>query len=147
MPPYAINKKAQFDYEFLEKYEAGLVLTGSEVKSIRSGQVSLKGSFVTFYNNQAFLINTHIPPYRFAGVQKNYEPERNRALLLKDKEISYLRGKLQEKGLTIVPISLYTKGRHIKLEIAVTRGKKKYDKRESIKKRDLDKEMARSFKN
>lgn len=147
MPNYAVNKKAHFDYELLEKYEAGLALTGQEVKSIRTGHISLKGSFITFYNNQPFLINTHIPPYRFAGKLKNYEPERNRALLLKEKEISYLRGKMQEKGLTIVPISLYTKGRHIKLEIAVVRGKKKYDKRATIKKRELNKEMARSLKN
>ena len=146
MPNYAINKKAGFDYEFLEKYEAGLALTGQEVKSIRTGHVSLNGSFVTFYNNQPYLINTHIPPYRFAGKLKNYEPERSRALLLKEKEISYLRGKIQEKGLTIVPISLYTKGRHIKLEIAVARGKKKYDKRETIKKRELDREIGKKLK-
>ncbi|KKQ27032.1 MAG: SsrA-binding protein [Candidatus Magasanikbacteria bacterium GW2011_GWC2_37_14] len=146
MTPYAVNKKAQFDYELLEKYEAGLVLSGAEVKSIRNGHISLKGSFVNFYNNQAFLVNAHVAKYKFASNQKNYEPEHNRQLLLKDKEINYLRGKLQVVGLTIVPISLYNKGRHIKLEIAVARGKKKYDKRESIKKRELDREIGKKMK-
>lgn len=146
MKPYADNKKARFDYEILETYEAGLVLSGNEVKSIRNSNVNLKGGFVTFHGNDAFIINVHIPRYKYAGVLPNYDPERSRKLLLKKKEISYLRGKSQEKGLTIVPLTLYNKGRHIKVEIAVARGKKKYDKRESVKKREVDREVQRKMK-
>lgn len=147
MKPYAENKKARFDYEIIETYEAGLVLSGNEVKSIRNGNISLKGGFITLHNNDAFLINVHIPRYKYAGTLLNYDPERSRKLLLKKKEISYLRGKSQEKGLTIVPLTIYNKGRHIKIEIAVAKGKKKYDKRESVKKREMDKELQRKMKN
>ncbi|OGH59455.1 MAG: SsrA-binding protein [Candidatus Magasanikbacteria bacterium RIFCSPHIGHO2_01_FULL_33_34] len=146
MPVYSVNKKAKFDFELLETFEAGLILNGIEVKSIRSGQASLKGAFVTFHNEAAFITNFHIPKYKFSGKVENYEPERSRKLLLNRKEISYLRGKSQEKGLTIVPISLYTKGRHIKVELAVARGKKKYDKREAIKKKDLKRELSHKIK-
>lgn len=146
MESYANNKKALFDYEIIDKYEAGLVLSGNETKSIRNSSVSLKGGFITFHGNDAFLINVHIPRYKYAGSLLNYDPERSRKLLLKKKEISYLRGKSQEKGLTIIPLSLYNKGRHIKLEIAVARGKKKYDKRESVKKRELNREVQRKMK-
>ncbi len=146
MPTYSVNKKAKFDYEILETFEAGLVLNGIEVKSIRTGSASLKGAFVTFHGADAFITNFHIPKYKYSGSALNYEPERSRKLLLKAKEISYLRGKSQEKGLTIVPISLYTKGRRIKVEVAVCRGKKKYDKRETIKKRELKKELGRKIK-
>ncbi len=144
---YAVNKKATFDYEILEKIEAGLVLSGPEVKSVRNGQVSLKGGFIVFHGDQVHLINTHIPKYKFSGNLKNYNPERSRELLLKEREINYLRGKSQEKGLTIIPLSLYNKGRHIKLEIAVVRGKKKYDKRATIKKRELNRESSKFIKN
>lgn len=143
---YAENKKTLFDYEILEKYEAGLVLTGQEVKSVRTGHLGLKGSFVTFHGNQAMLTNAHIAKYRYSGQVKNYDPERSRLLLLKRKEINYLRGKTQEKGLTIVPLSVYNKGSTIKVQIAVARGKKKYDKREAIKKRELDREVGRNLK-
>lgn len=140
------NKKALFDYEVLQKYEAGLVLTGPEVKSIRTGSVSLSGGFITLHNQDAWLINVHIPRYKYAASIKNYEPDRSRKLLLKAKEINYLRGKSAEKGLTIVPLSLYTKGRHLKLELAVVRGKKKYDKRETVKKREIDREVSKKIK-
>lgn len=146
MDTYANNKKALFDYEIIDKYEAGLILSGNETKSIRKGGVSLKGGFVTFHENDAFLINVHIPRYKYAGSVLNYNPERSRKLLLKKREISYLRGKSQEKGLTIVPLTLYNKGRHIKLEIAVAKGKKKYDKRESVKKREINREVQRKMK-
>ena len=146
MKPYAVNKKARFDYEILDTLEAGLVLSGVEVKSIRSGTVGLKGGFVSFHNNDAFLTNVHIPKYKHTGPNQEHEPERSRKLLLKSKEIDYLRGKLLEKGLTIVPLSLYNSGRHIKLEIGVAKGKKKYDKRETLKKRDLDRETRRAIK-
>ena len=146
MKPYAVNKKAKFDYEILDTLEAGLVLTGGEVKSIRSGSASLKGGFITFHNDDANLINVHIPKYKYVGNTKDYEPERSRKLLLKAKEITYLKGKIQEKGLTIIPLSLYNSGRHIKLEVALVRGKKNYDKRETIKKRELNRETKRAMK-
>ena len=146
MKPYAVNKKAKFDYEILDTLEAGLVLTGGEVKSIRSGSASLKGGFITFHNDDANLINVHIPKYKYVGNTKDYEPERSRKLLLKAKEITYLKGKIQEKGLTIIPLSLYNSGRHIKLEVALVKGKKNYDKRETIKKRELNREVKRSLK-
>ncbi len=146
MTTLSVNKKASFDYEILEKYEAGLVLTGPEVKSIRTGSISLKEGYITFHNNGAWLINVHIPKYKFSGSIKDYEPDKSRRLLLKRKEIIYLKGKSAENGLTIVPLSLYTKGRRLKLEIAVVKGKKKYDKRASIKKKDIIREMARRIK-
>ena len=143
---YAKNKKALFDYEILETFEAGLVLTGSETKSVRNGQVNLKGTFVTFHRDEAYIMNMHVSKYKYSGNLPNYEPERSRKLLLKSKEISYLRGKSQEKGLTIVPISLYSKGRRIKVEIAIGRGKKKFDKRETLKRRDIDRDARRDAK-
>src|SRR3990167_5689813 len=108
MVVYSENKKALFDYEILEKLEAGLVLSGPEVKSIRAGRAGLKGAFVTFHNGNAHLTNAHIPKYEFAGSLKNYEPERPRRLLLKKKQTNRLLGKSKEKGLTIIPLSLYT---------------------------------------
>jgi SsrA-binding protein len=146
MATYAQNKKARFEYEILDTFEAGIVLSGQEVKSIRNGNISLKGAFVTFHKDEAMLTNAHISKYRFAGQVEGYNPERSRKLLLNNKEIAYLRGKSQEKGLTIVPLSVYNKGRHIKVEIGVGRGKKKYDKRETIKRRDLNKEIAKKMK-
>ena len=146
MKPYATNKKARFDYEILDTLEAGLVLSGIEVKSIRNGTVRLKGGFITFHGNDAMLTNVHIPKYKYTGANQERDPERSRKLLLKSKEIGYLRGKSLEKGLTIVPLSLYNSGRHIKLEIGVAKGKKKYDKRETLKKRDLDRETRRAIK-
>ncbi len=146
MPTYAVNKKARFDYEILDTYEAGLILTGQEVKSVRAGQMNLKGAFVSFHNNGAFLTNAHISKYKFAGTAFDYDPDQSRKLLLKNKEIAYLREKLQEKGLTIIPLSVYNKGRRIKLEIGVAKGKKKYDKRESIKRREVKRELDRKMK-
>ena len=143
---YAVNKKARFDYEILDTYEAGLVLEGHEVKSIRDGNISLKGSFVSFHGEDAFLTNVHVSKYKFAGNVKDYDPERSRKLLLKRKEIDYLRGKSMEKGLTIVPLSVYNRGRHIKVEIGIGRGKKKHDKRETIKRRELKRELDRKMK-
>lgn len=142
----ATNKKALFDYTLLEKMEAGLVLTGPEVKSVRAGQISLKGAFITFHNNNAFLTGAHISRYQPAGKQLEYDPERSRRLVLHKREILYLQGKSQEKGLTIIPISVYTKNRFLKLQIAVAKGKKVFDKRETIKKRDTEKEMRRALK-
>lgn len=144
MPILAENKKAFFDYEILEKYEAGLVLTGQEVKSAKNGQINLKGSYITFHNNKPTIIGMHIAKYKPAGKLPDYDPVRTRDVLLKKKEIAYLQGKSQEKGLTIVPLKVYIKGRLVKIEIGVGRGKKTYDKRETIKKRDLQREMNRT---
>jgi len=142
----ATNKKALFDYTLLEKMEAGLVLTGPEVKSVRAGQINLKGAFITFHNGNAYLTGAHISRYQPAGKQPEYEPDCSRRLVLHKREILYLQGKSQEKGLTIIPISVYTKNRFLKLEIAVGKGKKEFDKRETIKKRDTEKEIRRATK-
>ncbi len=146
MTDLATNKKALFDYDILEKLEAGLVLTGPEVKSVKEGQINLKGSYITFHNGEGFLLNAYVAPYKPAGRQPEYDPYHTRKVLLRAKELRYLQGKSEEKSLTIVPIRVYTKNRLIKLEIAVGRGRKAFDKREVIKKRDLDKELRRDLK-
>lgn len=142
----AINRQARFDYQILEKYEAGLALSGPEVKSVKGGQISLKGAYVTFHKGNAYLLNAHIAPYKQAGNSPNYDPTRSRQLLLHKKELRYLQGKLEEKGLTIVPLRVYTRGYLVKVEIALAKGKKQFDKRESIKKRDTEREMRRMTK-
>ena len=146
MPVYAKNKKAFFDYEILDTLEAGLVLTGQEVKSVRSGGAKLVGGFVTFHKGEPMLTNVHISQYKYAGTLTDYDPTQSRKILLNEKEIRLLRGKSEEAGLTIVPLSLYTKGRHIKLEIGIARGKKKYDKRRSIKEREAKRRMRQKMK-
>lgn len=142
----ALNKKATFDYQILETYEAGIVLFGYEVKSLRDGQGNLKGSYVTLKENkknkvEVFLVNAYIPLYKPAGKRDEYNPERPRKLLLKKAELSRLVGKKQEKGLTVIPIKLYTRSSFVKLEIAVVRGKKAFDKREDSKKKDIEKHI------
>jgi len=146
MPTYAVNKKATFDYEILDTFEAGLVLTGQEVKSIRGKHINLKGSFVSFHNNEAFLNNAHISKYKFDGITKDYDPDKARKLLLSKKEIDLLRGKTMEKGLTVVALSVYTRGSKIKVKIGIAKGKKKHDKRKSIKDRENKKDMDRAVK-
>jgi SsrA-binding protein len=141
----SINKRAGFDYEVLDKYEAGLVLAGYEVKAVRAGNVNLKGSYITFHSEKAgmpvpYLTNAHISLYKYASTVKDYDPTRPRKILLKAKEVKHLMGKSKEQGLTIVPLSIYTKSRFLKLEFALARGKKKYDKREDLKKKDLERE-------
>lgn len=146
MPTYATHKQARFEYDILETLEAGIKLTGPEVKSVRSGQIKLAGAFVAVHNNTVLLTNAHISPYRFAVQDAAYEPTRSRTLLLHSKQRDYVRGKLEEAGLTVVPLSVYSKGRHIKIELGVARGKKKYDKRDSIKKRDVSRDIQRAMK-
>ena len=147
MSVLAYNKRANFDYDIQEIYDAGLVLLGYEVKSIKTGHISLKGSFVTFKKArgknlpEAYLTNAHIPLYKFAGDRPGYDPIRPRKLLLKKQEIKYLMGKKDEQGLTLIPIKIYTKRSFVKLEFGVGKGRKKYDKREVIKKRELDREV------
>ena len=146
MANYAENRKARFNYEILEKYEAGIELLGVEVKSIRGGQMSLEGAFVIVRGGEVFLINTNIPPYQVKNTSQDYDPLRNRKLLLTKKEIRELADSEKNKSLTIVPISVYNKNRKIKINIALVKGKKKFDKRESIKKRDTDREIRREHK-
>jgi SsrA-binding protein len=146
MASYAENRKAKFNYEILEKYEAGIELLGMEVKSVRGGQMSLEGAFVIVRGGEVYLINANIPPYQPKNAPKDYDPLRNRKLLLTKKEIAELAGSEKNKSLTIVPISVYNKGRKIKVEIALVKGKKKFDKRETLKKRDTDREIRREMR-
>jgi len=141
------NKKVKLDFEILETYEAGLDLQGFEVKALRNKEGSLKGAHITVRGGEVYLIGATIPPYQQANTPKDYDPMRNRRLLLNKKEIATLSGLESQKGLTIVPISVYNKGRHIKIEIAVARGKKKYDKREDLKKRSAKRDIERTLKN
>lgn len=141
------NKKAYFNYEILEDYEAGIELLGREVKAIKTGQGSLDGSFVSVRGGEVFLLGAFIPPYQPGNQANNYDPHRARRLLLTKKEINELTGKEKEKGLTLVPISMYNKANHIKLKLGIGRGKKKFDKRATIKKRDVEREIGRTLKN
>ena len=142
------NKKALFDYSILEKFEAGIVLKGIEVKSIKTGKMNLRGSFVVIKQSppEVFLIGANIPPYQPNNTPDDYDPQRSRKLLLKKIEIKRLIGKSKEKGLTIVPIKVYTIKGKIKIEFAIVKGKKKFDKREQIKKRQTKKEIERIMK-
>ena len=146
MAHYAENRKARFDYEILEKYEAGIELLGVEVKSVRGGRISLEGAVVIARGGEAYLINSNIPPYQPKNAPKDYDPLRNRKLLLTKKEIAELAGSEKNRSLTIVPISVYNKNRKIKVGIALVKGKKKFDKREVIKKRETDRELRRQIK-
>lgn len=140
------NKKINVDYEILETFEAGIELLGQEVKSLRGNQGSLLGAHITVRGGEVFLIASNIPPYQVKNTPVDYDPKRNRRLLLSKKEIGQLASLESKKGLTIVPISMYSKGKKIKVQIAVVRGKKKFDKREDIKKRDTDRDIRREFK-
>ncbi|MES2930923.1 MAG: SsrA-binding protein SmpB [Patescibacteria group bacterium] len=140
------NRKAHFNYEIIEKYEAGIELFGFEVKSITSGRAILPGSFAIVRGGEAFLVGMQIPPYQAGNTPADYDPERTRRLLLSKKQIAEIAPSDNMKGLTLVPLSLYSKGRLIKVELAIVKGKKNYDKRETIKKRDTDREIRREYK-
>jgi SsrA-binding protein len=146
MTTSATNKRAHFDYELLDRFEAGLVLTGAEVKSIKTGHISLKGSFVTMHGGELYLTNANIPPYPFANIKIAYDPTRSRKLLVKKSEIKSLLGKLHEKGLTLVPLRVYTKKRLVKLEFALAKGKKAFDNRSDIAKKEDKRKMERALK-
>jgi len=133
------NRKAFHDYTILEKFEAGIVLKGTEVKSIREGKANIKDSFARIIKNEIFLFNMHISPYSHGNIY-NQDPLRERKLLLKRKEINRLMGLLTRKGFALVPLSVYFKNGRVKVEIALAQGKKQYDRREEIKKRDLQRE-------
>jgi len=141
----ADNRKARFDYEIVETFEAGLVLTGSEVKSLRNAQVQLKDSYISFRGQEAFLQNAHISEYT-ASSYNNHSPERLRKLLMHAHELEQIRAALAEKGLSCVPLKIYFKKGKAKLEIALAKGKKKGDKRESLKAKDSKREMDRAMK-
>ena len=140
-----VNRQARFNYEILEKFEAGISLAGTEVKSIREGRANIKEAYADIRNGEVYLVGAHISPYSHGNIT-NHSPLRERKLLLKSTEIKRLQGKVMEKGLTLVPLRLYLKGRLIKLELGVGRGKKLVDKRDTIKKREQDREVQRAIK-
>lgn len=146
MSDIASNQRAFFDYEIQERFEAGLVLSGQETKSIKNGHVSLKGSYVTMRDNEAYLINMHVSPYKMAGPLPGYEPTQSRKLLLHKKELRALIGENKQKGSTLVPLRIYTKHGKIKLEFGIGVGKKKFDKREDIKKREVNRQIERALR-
>lgn len=139
---YATNPRAHFDYQILETLEAGLVLSGYEVKAVKNGKASIKGSYVKIISNEPCLVGANIAPYQPANTPADYDPQRSRKLLLNKKEVNDLSKKL-ESGLTLVPLKLYGKKNLIKLELALARGKKKYDKRETIKKKEFERREKR----
>ncbi|KKT82162.1 MAG: SsrA-binding protein [Candidatus Harrisonbacteria bacterium RIFOXYA1_FULL_48_8] len=140
------NRKAYFNYEILETLEAGIELRGYEVKAVKSGRASITGAFATIKDEQIWLTNADIPPYQPKNTPADYDPQRSRRLLLKKSEITYLIGKLQSERLTVVPLKLYNKGGRIKVELGLARGKRKYEKRETIKKRETQREIRRTLK-
>ena len=140
------NKKARFDYEIIKEFEAGISLFGFEVKSLRSGRGNLAGAHVLVRGGEAFLVGSSIPPYQVANTPESYDLERPRTLLLHKKELEELARAEEQNGLTVIALSLYNKNRKIKLSLAIARGKKKQDKRETIKKRDTQRDIRRSLK-
>lgn len=146
MPALATNKRAAFDYEFLEKFEGGLKLTGAETKSVKAGHIQLQGSFLFLKSGELFLKGATISKYGPAGEQPGYDPIRDRKVLVHKRELRRLIGKTHEHGLTLVPITVYTKQALIKLEFALAKGKKQYEKREVLKKRDVERDIRARMK-
>lgn len=142
----SVNRKALHDYFVEDTYEAGIALTGSEIKSVRGGKVNLRDSYARVEGGEVWLFNSHIAPYEQSGAYFNHEPDRPRKLLLHRNEIDSLVGKVQAKGLTLVPLRLYFKAGRAKIELAVARGKRSYDKREAIAERDARREIERALK-
>ncbi len=141
------HKKARLNYEVLEEFEAGLELLGLEVKSLRAGQGKLEGSHVIVRGGEAYVVGMHIPPYQPLNTDKDYDPDRSRKLLLSKKEIASLSAQDSQKGLTIVPLKVYNKGKVLKVSIAIARGRKAHDKRAVLKERDTKREIERTLKN
>ena len=146
MTTFVHNKKVNFNYEITDTFDAGIELLGPEVKSLRLGQVSLDGAHVIIRGEEAYLVGATIAPYQPGNDDAKFDPARTRRLLLSKKDIKELIGTSARKGLTLVPISVYNKGRYIKLSIGVARGKKKFDKRETLKKKEATRDVARSLK-
>lgn len=140
-----LNHRALYDYTVLDRFEAGVHLTGPEVKSLRGGHAKLDGAFVRIMGSEAYLVNAHISPYPFARIE-NYDPKRSRKLLLHKKEIVSLKGKIEGANLTLVPLSWYTKGSLVKLEISLARGKKQYEKRDVKRKQDQLRELEQDYR-
>ncbi|GAB6184164.1 SsrA-binding protein SmpB [Thermodesulfovibrio hydrogeniphilus] len=140
------NKKAYADYDIEETIEAGVVLTGTEVKALREGRANIKDSYVIIKDGEAFLLNCHISPYSHGNIF-NHDPVRTRKLLLHKREIQRLAGKIQQKGYSLIPLKIYFKGPYAKVEIAIARGRKKYEKRDIIKKKEAQREIERALKN
>lgn len=146
MPALAENKKARFEYDILDDYEAGLVLFGHEVKSVRAGRMVLAGSYVTISRGALWLVGAQIQRYPQAGPLPDYDPQRTRKLLVHKRELSKLAGKMEQKGFTLVPLQVYEKGSKLKLKFGLGRGKKLFEKKDAIKKRDLDRDLRRSLR-
>ena len=146
MAVYSVNKRALFDYEILETYEAGIELFGFEVKAIKTGHINLAGAYVVIKDSEAWLLNAAVPPYQPKNTPADYEPSRSRRLLLKKQEIRELIGKSAQRGLTLVPLRVYDKKSRIKLEFGVARHKKEHDKRELLKAREAKREIERDIK-
>lgn len=146
MTNLATNPTARYDYDILETFEAGMVLLGFEVKSVKKGHIGLKGSYVAFKGEELFLLNAQISPYQPKNTPADYQPDRTRKLLLRKDEIKELLGKIKQKGLTLIPLRVYAKNNRIKLEFGLARGRKKIDKREAIKKRETERKMERALK-
>lgn len=142
---YAENRKAGYDYKILEKFEAGLVLFGQEVKSIKTGHVNLSGSYIILRAEEPYWIGTKIPPYQPQNAGADYGEERVRKILLNKKEINYLQGKVKQKGFSLIPLKIYENNGRVKLEFGLARGKKDFDKKEKIKNRDIDRETQREM--
>ena len=140
-----INRRAYHDFQILDRLEAGIKLTGSEVKSVKGGRIKLEGAFVKIQGSEGYLVNAQISPYPFAR-QEDYDPARTRKLLLHKKEIIALKSKMAQKNLTIVPLSCYTKDNLVKIELGLVKGKKKWEKREAKKRRDLEREVERELR-
>jgi SsrA-binding protein len=145
MKVLSANRRARFEYEILERFVAGLTLTGSEVKSVRDGRVTLQDGYVTFEAGEAYLTNVHIAPYDHAGYA-NHDPLRRRKLLLHARELKRLADKVAEKGLTVVPLAIGVEGNWIKVELALGKGKKIHDKRETIRRREMDREAEAALR-
>ena len=145
MRVYSENKKAGFDYEILEKFEAGVVLFGQEVKSIKTGHINLSGSYISLTSGEPFLVGVKVPPYQPNNAGADYGDERQKKLLLNKKEIDYLMGKAKTKGFSLIPLKVYEKNGRIKLEFGLAKGKKKYDKKAKIKERDVEREVNREL--
>ena len=147
MSTYIQNRKARFNFEILETFEAGLVLQGHEVKAVRDGKGKLEGAHVIIRGGEAYLVGSNITAYQPANAPKHYDGERARKLLLSKKELAHIEQQTEKAGLTAIPLRLYNANRKIKLEVALARGKKKHDKRESIKARDTKRDIERTLKN
>jgi SsrA-binding protein len=144
MKTLATNKKAYFDYEILEKLEAGIVLSGMEIKAVKTGKANLAGSFAIVRNNEAYLLNLSIAPYQPKNINFAYIPDRTRKLLLHKKQITYLLSKKKQKNLTLIPLRMYNKNGLVKIELGLAKGKKKFDKRESLKKKEIKRKIDRA---